>query len=218
LSKVLVIHHDKAARSVLETAAKHRHEVASSGSLSTALKYAVQHRPHVIIVGHDREKQHGTRLLKYMRDNIMKVPVVVAFSKGRGHDQQALVKLGAKVFVDLPIDSEKLEVAIRHAVKIRANIDVAAPPITEEELKSNLSLLERDLNKHMKCFAGRNQVYIQATILGGRTTKPRIALKCGLRAEYGLNRDVYLEWIRNVCCGDPNQCEAYQEFMANRDV
>lgn len=203
---------------MIETAAKHRHEVASSGSLSTALQYAAQNKPHVIIVGHDREKQHGVRLLKYMRDNIMKVPVVVAFSKGRGHDQQALVKLGAKVFVDLPIDEEKLEVAIQHAVKVRANIDVAPPPITEEELKSNLSMLEKTLNGKMKCFAGRNQVYIQAMILGNRTSKPRIALKCTLRAEYGLNKDVYLEWIRNVCCGDPSKCEAYQEFMANRDV
>jgi hypothetical protein len=55
-------------------------------------------------------------------------------------------------------------------------------------------------------------------ILGTRTSKPRLALKCGLRAEYGLNKDVYFEWIRDVCCGDPSRCEAYQQFMENRDL
>ena len=108
--------------------------------------------------------------------------------------------------------------ATRTPVKARAAADAAPPPITAEEGSANLSRLESHLNKHMKCFAGRNQVYIQSMILGSATSRPRIALKCNLRAEYGLNRDVYYEWIRDTCCGDPKRCEAYREFMENHEM
>ena len=79
-------------------------------------------------------------------------------------------------------------------------------------------MLERHLNERMKCFAGRNKVYLQALVLTAGTTPPRIALKCRLRADYGLNPDLYYEFIRDACCTDPSRCEAVQRFMAERDV
>ncbi len=218
MAKVLVIHHDKASRTQLETAARHRHHVEGARDLVTGVQHMVRSRPEVVVVGHDREKQEGLRLMKYMRDNVLKIPVVVVFSRGAGADQQVLVKLGAKGFLEYPVDPERLESAIQHAVRARAAQDAAPPPITQEEARGNLSAMETQLNKKMKCFAGRNQVYIQSMILGGRTSQPRVALKCSLRAEYGLNKDVYYEWIRDVCCGDPTRCEAYQQFMENRDL
>jgi hypothetical protein len=84
------------------------------------------------------------------------------------------------------------------------------PPLSEEELTANLSELEHKLNREMKCPAGRNQVFIRSLLTGTNTTRPRIALKCHLRQEIGLPREVFYEHIRDVCCTDPEQCEAYR--------
>lgn len=86
------------------------------------------------------------------------------------------------------------------------------PPITEEELKANLSELERRLNREMKCPAGMNQVFLRSLLTGGGTTRPRIALKCHLRRDIGQTPEVFYEHIRDVCCSNPESCEAYRRF------
>jgi len=86
------------------------------------------------------------------------------------------------------------------------------PALTPEELTGNLSLLERQLNRDMKCTAGKNQVYIRSLLTGQSTTRPRIALKCPLRRDIGLSPDVFYEHVRDVCCSDPDQCEAWRAF------
>ena len=86
------------------------------------------------------------------------------------------------------------------------------PPLTREELVSNLSDLERRLNREMKCTAGKNQVYVRSLLMGGTTTRPRVALKCPLRRDIKLPAEVFYEHIRDVCCTDPEQCEAWRAF------
>ena len=84
------------------------------------------------------------------------------------------------------------------------------PPLTPEELTSNLSVLERNLNAEMICPAGKNQVYIRSLLTGRTTTRPRIALKCPLRRDIGLSAEVFYEYIRDVCCCDPEECAAWR--------
>ncbi len=86
------------------------------------------------------------------------------------------------------------------------------PPITPEEKGANLSDLEQKLNKEMKCQAGKNQVFIRSLLTGTGTTQPRIMLKCHLRKDIGLKPAVFYEHIRDVCCSDPERCEAYRRF------
>lgn len=86
------------------------------------------------------------------------------------------------------------------------------PPLSAEESGANLTVLERDLNARMVCPAGKNQVFIRSLVVVGGTTPPRIALKCHLRRDIGLSAEVYYEHIRDVCCRDPGQCQAYNEF------
>jgi hypothetical protein len=86
------------------------------------------------------------------------------------------------------------------------------PPITAEEEGANLSDLEQKLNREMKCHAGKNQVFIRSLLTGNSTTQPRIALKCHLRRDIGLKPEVFYEHIRDICCTDPEQCEAYRDF------
>lgn len=86
------------------------------------------------------------------------------------------------------------------------------PPLTPDELTTSLSLLEQQLNREMKCTAGRNQVYIRSLLTGQSTTRPRVALKCPLRRDIKLPQEVFYEHIRDVCCHDPNQCQAWRHF------
>ena len=88
----------------------------------------------------------------------------------------------------------------------------AGPALSPEELTGNLSLLERQLNREMKCTAGKNQVFIRSLVSGRAATRPRIALKCFLRRDLGLAPEVFFEQIKSLCCGDPEQCEAWQAF------
>lgn len=86
------------------------------------------------------------------------------------------------------------------------------PPITQEEEGANLTDLEQKLNREMKCHAGKNQVFIRSLLTGTNTTQPRIALKCHLRKDIGLKPEVFYEHIRDICCGDPELCEAYRDL------
>jgi hypothetical protein len=88
------------------------------------------------------------------------------------------------------------------------------PPLTPEEQTANLSTLERKLNREMKCPAGKNQVFLRSLLTGQGTTRPRIALKCHLRRDIGRTAEVFYEHIRDVCCSDPEQCEAYRKFKS----
>lgn len=86
------------------------------------------------------------------------------------------------------------------------------PPISPEEQRANLTELEQELNRTMKCHAGKNQVFIRSLLTGNGTTQPRIAMKCHLRRDIGLKPEVFYEHIRDLCCVDPEQCEAYRKL------
>lgn len=193
------------------------HTVLSIRDLVAGVKAIARERPDVVVVGQDLKKEEGTRLLKYLKDNEVKLPVVLIAMRGtRAHEPLAM-KLGARGFIGAPLDEARMEAAISEALSAHQSAMAGPPPITDEEMRGNLTMMERQLNSRMKCFAGRNQVYIQSTILGGSTTRPRICLRCSLRAEYGLNKEVYYEFIRDVCCSDPMKCEAARKFQAERE-
>lgn len=216
MPRVLVIHHDKAARDNLVSLAQRSHQVEAAPDLVSGAKQMARSRPDVILVSQDREKAEALRLLKYMRDNVLKTPVVVVLARGSGSVLPALLKLGAKGVIEVPVEPQRLNETIAAAIAARKAAEAGPPPITDEELSQNLSALEGRLNRAMKCFAGKNQVFMQSQILGVRTSRPRVALRCALRPEYGLSKEVFYEYIRDVCCGDPEACEALQRFRADQ--
>ncbi len=91
------------------------------------------------------------------------------------------------------------------------------PPLTPEELTGNLSKLQNELHARMVCPAGRNQVYVRSLLTGTATTRPRIALKCSLRRVIGQTPEVFFEHFRDVCCNNPELCEAWRA-MKERHV
>ena len=98
----------------------------------------------------------------------------------------------------------------RNALKRMTVQEAFGPALTPDELTGNLSEMQKRLNREMKCPAGRSQVYVRSLLTGNTTTRPRIALKCSLRRDIGQTPEVFYEYIRDVCCGDHEQCEAWK--------
>jgi DNA-binding response OmpR family regulator len=216
MARVLLIHHDKAAREVLKLSAI-GHDVDIAKDVGSALRKFPQTPPDVILVSQDHRQEHAVQLLKWMRDHTMDTPVVAVLGRTGAAHKPAVLKLGAAATLDFPIDRTRLNAAIEAALTSARQAAEGPPPVAEEELRSNLSVLENTLNRQMLCVAGKNQVFIQSTLMGTATTRPRICLRCSLRAEYGLPREVYYEYIRDVCCIAPIQCEAARRFGAARE-
>jgi len=216
VARLLVIHHNEDHLRQLAKLLEDHHEFMAIDNLLSGVKHMPKIMPDVVVVGNDKKKKQALRLLRYFRISTNHTPVVVVSSVG-DDSHPMLLKLGAKVILKLPLKESELNSAIAEAMQCRAE-ELAGPrPITNEELRSNLTMLEKSLNEKMKCFAGKNQVFIYSQVAGSNKSKPRITLRCALRSEYGLNRDVYYEYIRDICCSDPDKCEAIQRFNAERE-
>ncbi|MBI4580078.1 MAG: hypothetical protein HY718_10275 [Planctomycetes bacterium] len=216
MARILLIHHDKPTREFLKHQAAD-HEVVAPKDLKSAMRQLVEVPPEVVVVGQDGQEE-GLKLLRWMRQNVLATPVIVLLGRGGIRHRPAVMKLGAAATLDLPVDRGRLNRQVDAVLAAARQAAAGPPPITEEELDANLSVLETALNRKMVCFAGRNQVFIQSTLTGAAATRPRICLRCSLRAEYGLNREVYYEFIRSVCCRDPDRCEAVRQFRHERET
>ncbi len=215
MARVLIMHPDRSARKTLEQQAAGRHEVLTTTNLRGAINCIAKHRPQLVIAGLNGQHGDAFELLRRMQRENRKMPTIVVASGGSGAYQAVAMKLGAAAFLEYPVEQHAFNEAIAATVTAEWTAKGEQPPITDEELNANLTELEDQLNRHMKCFAGKNQVFIQSFILGrGRKSKPRIALKCPLRQEYGEPPNVYYEYVRDVCCGNPEACPAYQTFVA----
>ena len=218
MARLLVIHTDKAARHAIERMVEEHHDYIAAADLVSGARKLRKEKPDAVIVGMGARKLEGLRLLKYMRDRGLTTPTIVIAGRGAGVHQPRAVKLGAKGFLEHPVEADELNRAVVKALYDAGDNGNVPPPITDEELASNLTMLEQELNQRMKCFAGRNQVFLQSFVLGTGTTKPRVCLKCHIRPEFGMSANVYYEYIRDVCCGDPEACPAVQQFRARSQL
>lgn len=215
MSRILVIHGESGPRSFLEERARRHHDVHSVAGLGQAIRSIPKFRPELMIAHLSAKKPEALELLRHLRRNGARTPVLLVGEPSAAVLQPVAGKLGAAGFIEFPMEQETLDKAISKALQWEKDARDAIPDICAEELNSNISQVETSLNRKIQCFAGKNQVYIQSLILGGgRTSKPRIALKCALRKKFGLKRDVYYEYIRDVCCNDPSACPAFQEFKS----
>lgn len=214
--RVLIVHRDAGARDMLGAMVGRRHEVEYASDYTAGVKAFHARRPNLVIAGQDGRHGDAMLLLRHFHNNGVRVPVIMVAGRGAGVYQQAAMKLGAKAFLEFPVEERRLADAIEAALAGAARGEADVPPLTKEEARANLSELEKRLNERMKCFAGRNLVYLQSYIGSGAGSRPRICLKCPLRKEFGLEPNVYYEFIRDVCCHDPSQCEAIKRFEARR--
>ncbi len=192
------------------------HQVSIVRDYVAAVNALRARRPDIIVAGLEHRDGDAILLLRHMKDNGVRVPLIVLAGRGMGLFQHVAMRLGAKAFLEYPVDEPRLTAAVTAALARPAVAEEGIPLITDEEAQANLSELEKRLNADMKCFAGRNLVYLQSYI--GSGARPRICLKCPLRREFGLSVNVYYEFIRDVCCSDPKQCEAVQLFDARQNL
>lgn len=213
MARVLIIHPERSARRALEQHAGKRHQVSVTSDLRSGLKAMSKFRPQVVVVGMNGKRRDALELLGHMQRNNLKTPTIVVASSEAGMYQATAMKLGAASFLEYPLEQETFDRTISQVAMADYVAKGEQPPVTEEELTANLTELEASLNRKMQCFAGKNLVYLQSFILGGgRTSKPRIALKCPLRKQYDEPPNVYYEYIRDICCCDPSVCTAHQRF------
>ena len=214
MARILLVHRDRKARKFIEERASVHHEVRAVDSLGKATRAIATTRPQVLLAEINGKSNDALDLLRYMKRNRIDLPVILVGGARAGMLKHFAMKLGAKAYIEYPMEQHAFDEAISGSFQADREAHGGVPPITREERDANISELEKDLNRHMVCIAGKNQVYIQALIEGmGRTSKPRVALKCQLRKQFGHPPDVYYEYIRDMCCGDPTACPAFQEFQ-----
>lgn len=217
MARVLVVHRDGGARQMTEAMLRPRHTVTLCRDYVAALRAMRVQRPAIVVAGIDADHHDAILLLRHIRELGIRLPVVVLAGRGAGPQQPLAMKLGAAAFLEHPVDVDRLTQAVDAALDRAAKAADDIPAVTDEEAAANLTELEKQLNARMKCFAGKNLVYLQSFIGMGTRSRPRICLKCPLRKEYGLSPNVYYEFIRDVCCSDPAQCEAFQKFQSERN-
>ena len=211
---VLIVHHDSEARKAHEKLAVKHHPVVGASNVNKGLKAIRRHYPAVGLAGIEAKQLSALTLLKFLKDNRFDIPLLLVANADAGQYQQVAMKLGAKAFLEYPLDQPRFDAAVSMALQDSWDAKEMPVPIAKRERKANLSQLETDLNKQMKCFAGKNQVFLQSMIVGLQKTKPRICLKCPLRREFGLTERVYYEYIRDICVAEPDLCPAVQKFQA----
>jgi DNA-binding response OmpR family regulator len=217
-SRIVIVETDRSTRKFLEAACSVHHAASAAGDLKSGLKLILKLKPVLVVAGLDTSKKMALQLMRYMKQYKATMPVLVIGGRGAGALQMAATKAGAKGYLEFPVDQARLDREISRVLQADLDSQDSIPAITDEEKSSNLTVLENDLNRQMKCPSGRNQVYLQSLIVGLRKTKPRIALKCPMRREFGMRADVYYEYIRDVCCSDPTACPAVQQFHAKNSA
>lgn len=217
-AKIVIVHHDRSMRHYLKALCLLHHKAVSAADVKTGLKLILKLEPVLIIVGLDAAKKEALQLMRYMKHYGSTIPAIVIASPGAGVLQVAAMKAGAKGFLEYPVDQARFDREISKALQADSDTHDVEPELTEEERGANLTELEKNLNRHMECVHGRNQVYLQSRVTGLAKTKPRVALNCSLRARYGMKANVYYEYIRDVCCSDPQACPAVQQFAARNSA
>lgn len=213
MAKIIIIHHDDETREALAKAIATHHEVIAAANINAGLKGIRQYRPDLGIGGLEARQLSLLTLLKHLKENEFKIPMLVAASTDAGEYQPAALKLGAKDFFEVPIEPARLLARVAMVIQEYHDKRHHAVPISPAEANGNISEIERTLNRQMRCFAGKNQVFLQSLITGAHKTKPRICLKCPLRKEFGYTERIYHDYIRDVCVGDHEICPAVRKFQ-----
>lgn len=212
MKTVLFVDGQRRTRRAIRELLSVRYAVQAVQSPIAAFKSLRKHTPDLVVVKTAAKDGVAIAVLKWLRRHNTQVPTVVLVGPGASGDVHLARELGASAVLRWPAPSTRLFEAVESA-DAAVSTSVAAPMITDYESRANLSKLEQRLNQQMKCFAGTNKVYIRSVVEAvGVTTKPRIALDCPLRTEYGLAPQVYYEYIRDWCCRKPEECPAVRIF------
>ena len=191
--------------------------VVEASTAKDAMRALAQRRKclGLIVAALEAKTKAAIKVLRRLNALHMSIPIVLIVARGA----EALVplarELGGRFFVHQPLHADDVDHAMREALKNGKLTQTDPPPLTAEERGRNLTLLVDQLNSEIKCSAGRQQVFLHSFVEDvGRTTTPRVTLRCPLREGLGLQPYVYYEHIRDVCCAAPERCEALQAYAA----
>ena len=216
--RTLLLDNDSRERRFVATLAETIcNDVVEVSTASDAVRTLGQRRkcPGLIVAVLEVKTKAAIKVLRRLNALHMSIPTVLIVARGA----EALVplarELGACFFVHRPLHAEDLDQVVHQALNNGKLTQAGPPPLTAEERGRNLTLLVDQLNSEIKCSAGRHQVFLHSFVEEvGRTTTPRVTLRCPLREGLGLQPYVYYEHIRDVCRAAPERCKALQAYTA----
>jgi DNA-binding NarL/FixJ family response regulator len=213
MRSLVVIDRQRRTRRELCSLLATRYTVFGVRNIRGVSKLLRKRRPDLLLVNTAAQDGIAIAVLRWIQLFGIQIPTIVLAGRGAAREALLAQRLEASAVLNWPTPFARLLEAIESLGAAKPSPVASTPMITADEAQTNLTLLEQRLNREMKCFAGKNKVYIQSVIVGnGLTTKPRVSLKCPLRAEFGLTPNVYYEYIREHCCGCPEECPAVRIF------
>lgn len=196
-----------------------RGKVTVLKSLHALRKYKSRYSgdPVILVIALPNNIEAAIEALAHLRRAGSGWPILLVMDTVRHAVHMPLMReLGVKYFLPLPLQGAELADALRTASGEGVQPPLQnAPPLTIDEQGTNIEEMAKKLNKCIRCGAGQNQVFLHSYVEDvGRKSKPRITLRCPLRAELHLEPYVYYEHIRNVCCRNIGVCAVLQTYAA----
>ncbi len=191
-------------------------KIVLQDSPSALRNFVFEHRggPAVIVLTFQQYVTGVVEVVMYLRRIGAQLPVILLAGKASPAYLPLWQELGVR-----PVQGElrgtQFSEVLRAALTNFQPTTFEPPPLTNEEQGANIGRLADDLNRRIRCGAGKSQVFLHSFVEGiGQKTTPRITLRCPLRTELSLENYVYYEHIRDVCCGAAESCAALRAYAA----
>ena len=193
-------------------------KLVAQDSADALRKFADQHRsdPAVIVLTFRKDVTGVVAVVMHLRRMGSQLPIVLLAGNGNRPYLPLWQELGLRPIEEGELHGTKLRDVLRAALcDVQPTPSSEPPPLTDDEQGVNIERLADDLNRRVRCSAGKSQVFLHSFVMGvGQTTPPQITLRCPLRTKLGLETYVYYEQIRDLCCGAPDRCASLQAYTA----
>ena len=129
MAKLLIIDDDEAVRKVLRFRLKNSYEIVDSGSAEEALALALQERPDAILLDLMMPKYSGFEVCQTVSSLSFTshIPIIIVSGESSSNYRDFCESLGAKDYIQKPVDFEALENKLKRLIRTGPNADRSEP-------------------------------------------------------------------------------------------
>ncbi|HTS10948.1 MAG TPA: response regulator [Candidatus Limnocylindrales bacterium] len=131
MQKLLIIDDDEAVRKVLRFRLKDKYEIIDTGSPETALSLALKEKPDAILLDLMMPKYSGFEVCQTLSSLsfTQRIPIIIVSGESSSRYKDFCEALGAKDFVQKPVDFEALQMKITKLVEGSHNGNQGEPRV-----------------------------------------------------------------------------------------